>query len=226
MLADTISYVRSRLAPHTMIDLATLTGACIVALGEYAAGLFSNNTHLQQALVRAGAPNGERLWPLPIFDEHSDEIAKGSAYADLKSTGEGRYGGSCTAAAFLKQFAEVSKPNQGMSQYFIYDVSSFRKIIALYWLIIFHLCMIHLFVTLTHDFSDSCFPVVSCLCFFLQPPRLGLTWTLPVQACSARRVACGIVAALASVCTRWSATLHRRRKVLCLQLVRCKSNFG
>jgi len=106
VLADALSYAQSRVKPHTIIDLATLTGACVVALGEYAAGLFSNNAALSSALGTAGSSVGERLWPLPIFPEHKEEI-KAASHADLQSTGAGRYGGSCTAAAFLENFIGV-----------------------------------------------------------------------------------------------------------------------
>ena len=85
------------------MDFATLTGACVVALGEYAAGLFSNNEALRAALVAAGEAQAERLWSMPIFEEHRAEL-QSTPYADVKSTGEGRYGGACTAAAFLEFF--------------------------------------------------------------------------------------------------------------------------
>jgi leucyl aminopeptidase len=103
VLADALSFAQSRVKPHTIIDLATLTGACIIALGEYAAGLFSNNGALREGLATASAARFERLWPMPIFPEHREEI-KAAAMADLQSTGAGRYGGSCTAAAFLENF--------------------------------------------------------------------------------------------------------------------------
>lgn len=103
VLADALSYAQARHAPHTIIDLATLTGACVVALGEYAAGLFGNSSALRGALVAAGEARGERLWPMPIFAEHREEI-RGAATADLQSTGGGRMGGACTAAAFLEFF--------------------------------------------------------------------------------------------------------------------------
>ena len=103
VLADALSFAQARHAPHTIVDLATLTGACIVGLGEYAAGLFSTNEALRGALRDAGARRAERLWPLPIFPEHREEI-RAAAMSDLRSTGAGRYGGSCTAAAFLENF--------------------------------------------------------------------------------------------------------------------------
>ena len=103
VLADALSYAQARLKPHTIIDLATLTGACIVALGEYAAGMFGNSDALKAGLLAASEARAERLWPMPIFPEHREEI-RAAAFADLQSTGAGRYGGSCTAAAFLEFF--------------------------------------------------------------------------------------------------------------------------
>jgi leucyl aminopeptidase len=103
VLADALSLCQQRHKPHTIIDMATLTGACIIALGEYAAGLFTNNASLSAALVKAGEKRGERLHPMPIFPEHREEI-KSSSMSDLVSTGAGRYGGACTAAAFLENF--------------------------------------------------------------------------------------------------------------------------
>ena len=103
VLADALTYAQSRLRPHTIIDLATLTGACVVALGEYAAGMYTNNEALKAGLLAASEARAERLWPMPIFPEHREEI-RAAACADLQSTGGGRAGGSCTAAAFLEFF--------------------------------------------------------------------------------------------------------------------------
>ncbi|HEX8294869.1 MAG TPA: leucyl aminopeptidase [Chthoniobacteraceae bacterium] len=103
VLADAIAYARRDCRASAIVDLATLTGACVVALGEYAAGLFSSDDQLQQRLLAAAETTGERLWPLPIFPEHEDQIK--SDVALIKNTG-GRYGGASTAAAFLKTFAE------------------------------------------------------------------------------------------------------------------------
>ena len=94
--------------PSQMVDVATLTGACVVALGEYAAGAFANGEKeeqgkaLEAALARAAATSAERIWPMPVFPEHTKEL-KGT-YADLRSIGKGREGGACTAAAFLQEF--------------------------------------------------------------------------------------------------------------------------
>jgi leucyl aminopeptidase len=102
VLADAIAYARKDCDAAAIIDLATLTGACVVALGEYAAGLWSTSKALQTDLLAASEKSGERLWPMPLYDEYTDQIR--SDVAALKNTG-GRPGGACTAAAFLKAFA-------------------------------------------------------------------------------------------------------------------------
>jgi len=104
VLADAFTYVQRHYKVKKMVDLATLTGACVVALGEHAAGLFSNNDNLSLELKRAGDDVFERLWPMPLFEEYSGEM-KGSQ-SDLKNSGKSRWGGACTAAAFLKEFVE------------------------------------------------------------------------------------------------------------------------
>ncbi len=103
VLADAIAYARKDLKAAAIIDLATLTGACGVALGEYAAGLFSNDEVFGQSVLAASARAGERLWPMPLFEEYEDQIK--SDVALIKNSG-GRLGGACTGAAFLKTFAE------------------------------------------------------------------------------------------------------------------------
>jgi leucyl aminopeptidase len=102
VLADAIAYARKDCGACAIIDLATLTGACVVALGEYAAGLWSSSGDLQKALLAASDKTGERLWPMPLYDEYTEQIR--SDVAALKNSG-GRYGGACTAAAFLRTFA-------------------------------------------------------------------------------------------------------------------------
>lgn len=100
VLGDALSYA-GKLKPQAVIDLATLTGACVVALGSHAAGLFSNNDRLTDRLRAAADATGERLWPFPLWDEYHEMIK--SPVADIKNTG-GRYGGAITAAAFLQKF--------------------------------------------------------------------------------------------------------------------------
>jgi len=100
LLCDALAYAAER-KPACIMDLATLTGACVVALGDAAAGLFGNDDALRKDLEEASRRSGERVWPMPLFPRYT-EMMKGS-YADLKNAG-GRWGGACTAAAFLKEF--------------------------------------------------------------------------------------------------------------------------
>ena len=102
ILADALSYAR-RYEPAAVVDCATLTGACHVALGDHASGLMGNDEDLIAEIQTAGEASGERAWPLPLFDEYTEQI-KGDV-ADLKNSG-GRYGGALTAGAFLKEFAD------------------------------------------------------------------------------------------------------------------------
>ena len=100
VLCDALHYAR-KYKPTAMIDLATLTGACVVALGHEASGLMGNDQRLVQALKKAGESCGERVWELPLWDSYGDAMQ--SDIADLKNAGS-RDGGSITAGWFLKQF--------------------------------------------------------------------------------------------------------------------------
>jgi len=102
ILGDALHYA-SGLKPDHIIDYATLTGACVVALGSEASGLFSNDDELAQKLIESGERVGERLWRLPAWDEYKDLIR--SEWADMKNSG-GRWGGAITAAVFLKEFVD------------------------------------------------------------------------------------------------------------------------
>ena len=102
ILADALSYAR-RYEPAAVVDCATLTGACVVALGNHASGLMGNDEDLIAEVQAAGEASGERAWPLPLFDEYTEQI-KGDT-ADIKNSG-GRGGGALTAGAFLKEFAD------------------------------------------------------------------------------------------------------------------------
>lgn len=104
VLADAISYTQELYKPNTLIDVATLTGACVVALGEHAAGCFSNNSELRREIEECGRVCFESCWPMPVFPEHIAELE--TSLADINSTGEGRYGGACTAAGFLHEFIQ------------------------------------------------------------------------------------------------------------------------
>jgi len=101
VLADVLWYVGQKFEPQFMIDLATLTGAIMVALGTEYAGLFCNNDELAARLTKAGQTSGERLWRMPLGAEYDKLID--SKFADMKNTG-GRHAGSITAAQFLKRF--------------------------------------------------------------------------------------------------------------------------
>ncbi len=103
VLADVLHYVNKRFKPKFMIDLATLTGAIIVALGQEYAGLFANDDKLAERLVKAGQETGERVWRMPLGPEYDKMID--SKFADMKNTG-GRYGGSITAAQLLQRFVD------------------------------------------------------------------------------------------------------------------------
>ena len=105
ILADALTYV-GRYQPRFVIDLATLTGACIIALGNQAAAVLGNHDGLIRQLLKAGERSGEKFWQLPLWDEYTDLIK--SDFADVKNTG-GRAAGTITAAAFLQQFADKYK---------------------------------------------------------------------------------------------------------------------
>jgi leucyl aminopeptidase len=101
ILSDGIAYAKT-LKCDTIIDIATLTGACMVALGQYKAGLMGNNDELLKQLQAASKASGETVWHLPCDEPYADEMK--SKVADLKNCGS-RWGGASTAAAFLRQFA-------------------------------------------------------------------------------------------------------------------------
>jgi len=102
VLADALWYCQDRYKPRLMIDLATLTGAVVVALGHHRAGLFSNNDELAGRLIAAGEAVGEEVWRLPLDESYDREID--SDAADVKNIGSGRAGGSILGAQFLQRF--------------------------------------------------------------------------------------------------------------------------
>ncbi|WP_213774698.1 leucyl aminopeptidase [Bradyrhizobium sp. dw_78] len=104
VLADVLWYVARKFKPKFMVDLATLTGAILVALGTEYAGLFSNNDELAERLIKVGTETGERVWRLPLGPEYDKMID--SQFADVKNTGGSRNGGSITAAQFLQRFVD------------------------------------------------------------------------------------------------------------------------
>ena len=101
ILADVLWYVQDRFKPKFMVNLATLTGAILVALGKEHAGLFSNNDQLSERLHTAGLDTGEKVWRMPLTPEYDKMID--SDIADMKNIG-GRLAGSITAAQFLQRF--------------------------------------------------------------------------------------------------------------------------
>jgi leucyl aminopeptidase len=102
VLCDALTYVE-RFKPQTVIDIATLTGAIVIALGEHATGLFSNDDKFAAELVAAGIESGDRVWHMPLWDEYQGQLD--SNFADIANIG-GRSAGSITAACFLSRFTK------------------------------------------------------------------------------------------------------------------------
>ena len=107
VLADALG-LAADLKPRAIVDLATLTGACIVALGSSAAAILGNDEKLIKNLTSCAATAGERLWPLPLYKEYSDDMK--SDFADLSNLGKSGGAGTATAAAFLKEFVPADIP--------------------------------------------------------------------------------------------------------------------
>lgn len=104
-LADAICYAES-LGVDEIIDIATLTGACMVALGQVAAGIMGNNQEMIDKLIKCAEEGGEKFWQLPLFEEYKDSIK--SDVADMRNSG-GRYAGASSAGLFLKEFVSKAK---------------------------------------------------------------------------------------------------------------------
>lgn len=107
ILADALSYACQHYQPVELFDFATLTGACLVALGDQRAGIFSTEKSLLAGVQSASQRSGEKVWPLPVGDEFNESIK--SEIALVQNTG-GRYGGACTAASFLKHWVSPEIP--------------------------------------------------------------------------------------------------------------------
>jgi leucyl aminopeptidase len=107
VLGDVIWYAADRFKPKFMVDLATLTGAIIVALGHEYAGMFANDDRLAERLSKAGEATGELVWRMPLAKAYDKLID--SKFADMKNTG-GRMGGAITAAQFIKRFVDDKTP--------------------------------------------------------------------------------------------------------------------
>jgi len=105
ILCDALTYSK-KFNPATVIDIATLTGACVIALGKHASGLLSNNDPLAKDILDAGENTGDRAWQLPLWDEYQHQID--SPFADMANIG-GREAGTITAACFLSRFTKKLK---------------------------------------------------------------------------------------------------------------------
>jgi leucyl aminopeptidase len=103
IVGEAVAYMSKNFAPKTIIDLATLTGSCIIALGYKAAGLFTNNDELAESLTRASQRSNERVWRFPLWNDYAEQLK--SDMADLKNIG-GNQGGAITAAKFIERFVE------------------------------------------------------------------------------------------------------------------------
>ena len=108
ILADALAYAGETIKPDAMIDMATLTGACMIALGEDITGLFSTNTQLAADIMRSSGVTGEAVWELPLTESYNDLLK--SDVADIRNVTRKRYGGAITAALFLKAFVPDSVP--------------------------------------------------------------------------------------------------------------------
>jgi leucyl aminopeptidase len=102
ILCDALTYVE-RFDPECVVDIATLTGACVIALGHVTTGLLANNDGLARELTEAGQEAYDRAWQLPLWDDYQEQLK--SNFADMANIG-GRPAGSITAACFLARFAE------------------------------------------------------------------------------------------------------------------------
>ena len=105
VLCDALTFCK-KYKPRYILDMATLTGACLVGLGKYPSGLFSNSDELSSKIKKSAETTGDRVWELPLYDDYFDELK--TNFADIQNIG-GRYGGAITAAAFLANFTKDEK---------------------------------------------------------------------------------------------------------------------
>jgi leucyl aminopeptidase len=103
ILCDALTYVE-RFEPAAVVDMATLTGACIVGLGRHPSGLFANDDRLAEALTKAGEVSADRVWRMPLWDDYQQQLD--SNFADMANIG-GRDGGAITAACFLSRYTKA-----------------------------------------------------------------------------------------------------------------------
>tara|TARA_Y100000768_G_scaffold385192_1_gene370793 strand:+ start:9087 stop:10343 length:1257 start_codon:yes stop_codon:yes gene_type:complete len=105
VLCDALTFSK-KFKPKYILDMATLTGACLVGLGKYPSGLFSNSDELSNKIKKSAEQTGDRVWQLPLYDDYFEELK--TNFADIQNIG-GRYGGAITAAAFLANFTKDQK---------------------------------------------------------------------------------------------------------------------
>ncbi len=105
VLCDALTFCK-KYKPKYILDMATLTGACLVGLGKYPSGLFSNSKELSSKIKKSAEITGDRVWELPLYNDYFDELK--TNFADIQNIG-GRYGGAITAAAFLANFTKDEK---------------------------------------------------------------------------------------------------------------------
>lgn len=106
VLCDALTWVQQKHKPHTVIDIATLTGACVVALGSHAQAVYANDHELAKALLDAGDETADRGWPMPLWEDYQEQLD--SPFADMANIG-GPKAGSVTAACFLSRFTKEVK---------------------------------------------------------------------------------------------------------------------
>lgn len=107
ILIDALAYVIKQYKPDVLIDMATLTGACLIALGEHIAGVFSPDDELADGILRAGESTHERCWRLPLPEDYKEKLK--SDFADLRNIGKSRWGGAILAALFLSDFVDNTR---------------------------------------------------------------------------------------------------------------------
>jgi len=107
ILADAMSYAVKKYKPKVLIDMATLTGACVVALGEKIAGLFSFDNDLAEMIIQSGEKLHERCWQLPLPEDYKEQLK--SDFADINNMANTRWGGAITAALFLSEFVSDTR---------------------------------------------------------------------------------------------------------------------
>jgi leucyl aminopeptidase len=124
VLCDALTYIQRNHNPHTVVDLATLTGAAVVALGPEYSAVYANDNKLWKKFNRAAAVSGERIWRMPLTETTQyAEAMKRTPLADLTNSGVGNRAGSCTAAAFLREFIEKDAAGNDKCKYMHIDMA-------------------------------------------------------------------------------------------------------